>query len=136
MDQGEVRTIFTASAEQCSYHGVAHGGVLSALLDETMGWAAAFEKRIFCYAAELRVRFLQHAPPGKPLTVVGRMTTDRGRIWETEGEIRGEDGVIYARGWGKYIPMSEEQTLEVMKYLVFDDETVSREDLLPPSSSE
>ncbi|MCA1596858.1 MAG: hypothetical protein LC772_10605, partial [Chloroflexi bacterium] len=74
--------------------------------------------------------------PGVSLTVRGRLTADRGRIWETEGEITGEDGTLYARGWGKYMPMSAEQTQEVMAYLHFDSDTVPRSALAPERAPE
>ena len=48
------------------------------------------------------------------------MTTDRGRVWETRGEIVDEQGTVYARGTGKYRPLSEEQTQAVMDYLTLD----------------
>jgi uncharacterized protein (TIGR00369 family) len=127
----EVRAEFVADIFRCGYHGVVHGGVLSALLDETMGWAPAYQKRLFCYAAELRSRFLKPAPLGVKLTVCGRMTADRGRIWETEGEVRDDEGTVYARAWGKYVPMTPEQTLEVIDYLKFGEDTVSRSEISP-----
>ena len=131
IEEGEVRATFTADEHRCGFKGIVHGGVLSALLDETMGWAPAFHKRLFCYAAELRVRFLLPAPMGEPLTVRGRLTADRGRVWETEGDVAGADGTVYARGWGKYMPMTPEQTVEVIGYLHFDEETLPPSALLP-----
>jgi uncharacterized protein (TIGR00369 family) len=131
IEDDEVSTTFVADQYRCSYQGVVHGGVLSALLDETMGWAPAYQKRLFCYAAELRIRFLRPAPSGEPLTVAGRMTADRGRIWETEGEVRGADGTVYARGWGKYSPMTPEQTDDVVAMLHFDEDTVPRSQVEP-----
>lgn len=132
VDSGEVRTEFTADEHRCGFKGIVHGGVLSTLLDETMGWAPAYLKRRFCYAAELRIRFLRPAPAGEPLVITGRMKADRGRVWETEGEVRGVDGTLYARGWGKYMPMTQEQTREVIGYLHFDERTVPKSELLPP----
>ena len=136
LSEDEVRADFVADEHRCGFQGIVHGGVLSSLLDETMGWAPAYRKRLFCYAAELRVRFVQPAPAGARLRVSGRMTADRVRVWETEGEIRGEDGTLYARGWGKYMPMTPEQTVEVIRHLHFDAETVPESDLLPQSRSE
>ena len=131
VEGGEVHTTFTAEPHHCGFKDVVHGGVLSALLDETMGWVPCYQKRRFAYAAELRVRFIRHAPPGVPLTVIGRLTADRGRIWETEGEITGPDGTLYARGWGKYMPMSSGDTEEVMQYLHFGQDTVPQSRLMP-----
>jgi uncharacterized protein (TIGR00369 family) len=133
---GEVQTSFVADEHRCGFKGVVHGGVLSSLLDETMGWAPAFHKKLFCSTAELRIRFLRPAPVGQRLIVAGRMAEDRGRIWEAEGEVRGEDGTVYAKGWGKYIPMTPKQTVEVIEYLNFDEETITEAELLPQAKSD
>jgi uncharacterized protein (TIGR00369 family) len=132
---GSVRARFIADEHRCGFRGVVHGGVLSALLDETMGWAPAYAKRLFCYAAELRIRFVRPAPVDTPLIVSGSVSADRGRVWETEGEVRGEDGTLYARGWGKYMPMTPEQTLNVLDYLHFESDTVAVEALTPITSN-
>jgi hypothetical protein len=66
-----------------------------------------------------------------PLIVSGRISADRGRVWETEGEVRGENGTLYARGWGKYMPMTPEQTLDVIQHLHFDEDTVPVSSLSP-----
>ena len=129
VESDQVVTTFTADEYRCSYHNVVHGGVLSALLDETMGWAPCYQKRLFCYAAELRVRFLSPTPCGIPLTVRGWITADRGKLWETEGSVSGPDGTVYARAWGKYMPMTADQTRSVMDYLHFDEETIPREQI-------
>jgi acyl-coenzyme A thioesterase PaaI-like protein len=130
VDAGSVSTTFTPTLQHCSYQNIVHGGVLSALLDETMGWAPSYSKRLFCYAAELRVRFLKNAPAETPLIVRGWVTEDRGRICETEGVVEGPDGTVYARAWGKYVPMSPRATLNVLDFLHFSDETIPREAML------
>src|SRR3989442_145688 len=104
VEAGVVRTRFVPEADHMGYHGRVHGGVLSALLDETMGWAPCVVKKRFCVAVELVIRFLKPAPIGRPLVVEGEMTADRGRLWEARGAIRDEAGQIYARGTGKYFP--------------------------------
>src|SRR5436309_8616686 len=125
VEDGAVRTQFIPDADHMGYHGRVHGGVLSALLDETMGWAPCVLMKRFCVAVELRIRFLKPAPIGKPLIVRGEMTADRGRIWEAQGEIRDEEGQVYARGTGKYFPLSLEETQEVMDQLRLDGRRLS-----------
>ncbi|MFC1890162.1 PaaI family thioesterase [Thermodesulfobacteriota bacterium] len=109
----EARTSFTVGPHHVGYKGVLHGGITCALLDETMGWAPAFEKKQMCMLADLRVRFLEPVPVGTTVTVIGETTVDRRRVWETEGRIEGADGKVYARATGKYIVLNPDKSREV-----------------------
>jgi len=103
------------------YKNVAHGGVVSALLDETMGWAAIVfcEKHPMYVTGELTVKFLSPVPVGTEIEVRSRLVEDAGRLANCEGEIRC-GGKVCARARGKFVPMSAEGTSEVVSYLRFD----------------
>jgi len=103
----------------------AHGGVVATLLDETMGWAPAVKFGRFCVAGELNVRYLKPVPLGAPLVVRGRVTRADRRLWETTGEALGADGTVFARGRGKYFPLSETETDRIMAQLTVDGEHLS-----------
>jgi uncharacterized protein (TIGR00369 family) len=129
---------FVPHQDHCGYQDRVHGGVMAALLDEVMGWAPSVIKRRFCVAAEIIIRYLKPLPIGHPVTVRGEMTADRGRVWEARGEIVDEGGTVYARGTGKYRPLSEEQTEAVMEYLAVDGRPVTLDEALgePPAPHE
>jgi uncharacterized protein (TIGR00369 family) len=113
--EGElVVACFTPEADHQGYDDRVHGGVLSAVLDETMVWACCVRTGRFCLAAQLQVRFLRPAPIGASLAVRGEMTADRGRLWEARAEIRDGTDAVIARGAGKYFPLSEEETRAIM----------------------
>lgn len=136
-DGQRVWTNVTLSEPYMGYAGISHAGVLTAILDETMGWATAVRAGRFCMAIELNIEVRKSVPIGKEVTVTGEMTDISRRIWEGRGEIRGSDGTLYVRGRGRFIPMSREQTDEVMDMLVFDDDTIPRDVLakgLDPAS--
>jgi uncharacterized protein (TIGR00369 family) len=126
---------FVPHPDHCGYNDRVHGGVMAALLDEVMGWAPSVVKRRFCVAAEIIIRYLKPLPIGHPVTVRGEMTADRGRVWEARGEIVDELGTVYARGTGKYRPLSDEQTQAVMDYLTVDGKGITLEEALgePPA---
>jgi uncharacterized protein (TIGR00369 family) len=105
---------FVPEADHQGYDDRVHGGILSAVLDETMVWACCARTGRFCVAAELQVRFLRPAPLGASFEARGEMTADRGRLWEARAEIRDTADVIVARGSGKYFPMSEEETRAIL----------------------
>jgi len=130
-DGAKVWTRFVAKKRHMGYAGITHGGVLAALLDETMGWAPCVTSRRFCMSVEVSVEFLRPLPLGTPVIATGWPQDTRRRIWQAHGEIRGEDGVLYARGRGRYIPMTEEQTCDVVRYLTFDEGCVAPEEIAP-----
>ena len=103
------------------YKNVAHGGVVSALLDETMGWSPTVfgSTRAMYVTGELTVKFLSPVPVGEEIEVRSRLVEDAGRLAYCEGEIRC-GGKVCARAKGKFVPMSPEGTAEVIPYLRFD----------------
>jgi uncharacterized protein (TIGR00369 family) len=127
--EGEaVTTRFRPDPLHAGYPGRLHGGVIAALLDETMGWAPCVAKGRFCVAVELTVRYLKSAPPDRELIVTGRAESTEGRIWEASGEVRDDQGTLYARGRGRYFPLSEEETDAVMALLTVEGERMSLAD--------
>jgi uncharacterized protein (TIGR00369 family) len=109
-------------ASHAGYPDRVHGGILAALLDETMGWAPSVRFGRFCVAVELNVRYLKPAPVGTVLVVRGEVAGEQRRLWEAVGEVRSEAGVLYARGRGKYFPLSEAETDRVMAILTVEGE--------------
>lgn len=121
--EGEtVTTRFRPSPMHAGYPGRIHGGVIAALLDETMGWAPCVVAGRFCLAVELNVRYVKSAPPDRELLILGRATATEGRIWEAVGEVRDDDGTLYAKGKGRYYPLSLEETDAVMAVLTLNGE--------------
>ena len=122
VEGAEVRGQVALPRHMNGYRDVAHGGVLAALLDETMGWAATvFGKRHPMYVtAELTVKYVAPVPVGEKIEVHSRLIEDAGRLAYCEGEIL-HAGRACVRARGKFAPMSPEGTAEVMPYLKFHD---------------
>lgn len=125
VEDGAVTTRFRPSHLHAGYPGRLHGGVIAALLDETMGWAPCVAAGRFCLAVELNVRYVKSAPPDRELIVTGRATVTAGRIWEASGDVRDSEGVVYAKGKGRYYPLSVEETHAVMAVLTVEGEHLS-----------
>lgn len=124
-DGERVVTVFTPDTPQMGFHGRTHGGVMAALLDETMGWAPALVNRRFCVTVDLNIQYVKPLPLGTEVTVSGWVSGGSRRIWEAEGEITDSEGAVYARGKGRYVSMNDEQTRDVVEYLTFDEGCVS-----------
>lgn len=83
------------------WEGVAHGGIVSTLMDEVLAYCLNEQRPAF--TVELTVRYKKTVPVGKPLVVWARRTRMRGRLMETEGELRGPDGEVLATAVGKFL---------------------------------
>ena len=103
LDNGEVAGIFTILEEHQSYPGRMHGGVSSAVLDETIGRAIMItEPYVWAVTAELSVKYRQPVPLDTTLTCIGRITRNTRLIFEGEGEILLPDGTVAVTAKGKY----------------------------------
>jgi uncharacterized protein (TIGR00369 family) len=98
-DSGEICATVTLPEHFNGYPGVAHGGVVAAVLDETAGRAilidGGFEELMV--TAKLEVVYRRPTPTGVPLTAVGRVVRRLGERVEAEGELRLPDGTVSAR---------------------------------------
>lgn len=92
------------------WEGVAHGGVVSTLMDEILCYSLDERRPVF--TAELTVRYKKAVPVGVPLVAWGRRTQVRGRLMRAEGEIRGPGGEVLATAEGKFLrPKPDPNTL-------------------------
>ena len=107
----EVIALFTAREEHQSYPGIAHGGVSAALLDEVIGRAimAHYDQSTFGVTVDLQVKYKKPVPLDVELKVVGRITCDRGRLYEGSGELYLPDGTVAVSAQGKYLKRNLEQ---------------------------
>ncbi len=77
------------------WNGVAHGGILSTLLDESMTWGAIFLTRKFVLSKSITVNFLKPVMVGDMLRIESelnerisdREATMTGRIFNSKGEL-------------------------------------------------
>jgi acyl-coenzyme A thioesterase PaaI-like protein len=105
LDNSELLAIFKPRAEHQSYPGRLHGGIISTILDETIGRAILLESDgvVWGVTIELQVRFKKSVPLDKQLRVVGRITKNSSRFFEGDGELLLHDGTVAAEGHGKYL---------------------------------
>lgn len=95
------------------YRGIYHGGIISTLLDEVM-IKALLARGIFAVTAELTVKFKRPVRTGDKVLFTGReVSSNRGRIFCTEGKAVDEDGTLYAQAAGKYIAAGPELREEI-----------------------
>ena len=104
-DDGSIFTEVTLTEAQQGPPKHAHGGALSALLDEIMG-TACWHSGHMVLAANLSVDFRRPVPLGVPVEVRARVTDKQGRKVFTSGEIRLPDGELATSARGIFIESS------------------------------
>ncbi len=109
-EDGSVLAKFTPQDIHQGYPGRLHGGIATAILDETIGRAimVRYGEEIWGVTVELRVRFKAPVPLGQELRVIGRITRDTRRVFEGEGELLLADGTVAVVAQGKYLKLSLE----------------------------
>lgn len=89
---------------------IAHGGVISAMLDEIMAWTIICFKRIFFVTRKMDIKYIKPVLIDTPLTVKGKLGEDTGeKKIKVRGEIVNESGSILARSSAEYVALPEER---------------------------
>lgn len=112
VDGDRVYMDFTPQEQHQGYPGVMHGGLVSTMLDETVG-RSAFLQNMWVVTAKMELRFRQPVPIGQPLRVVGWITRVKGRLLEAKGQVILADGSVAVEAEGTYIELPEDRRREV-----------------------
>ena len=111
LDNGELLAVFKPREEHQSYPGRLHGGIISTILDETIGRAIMIQSEddVWGVTVDLQVRFKKPVPLDEELRVTGRITKNSSRFFEGTGELLLQDGTVAAEGHGKYLKIPLEK---------------------------
>lgn len=113
LEDGELLGEFDPLDEHQSYPGRLHGGVSSAMLDETIGRAINIsDPEAWGVTVELNVRFRKPVPTDRPVHAIGRITKDSKRLFEGSGEIVLEDGTVAVEATGRYMKLPIDKIAE------------------------
>ncbi len=101
---GEIcRTEFEAKEEHQGWNGYMHGGLIAALLDETMAWWLWFNN-ISIMTAEMTTRYSYGVPINTRLMVESWCEEEkRGRLYLMAGRIILPDGKVAVRANAKFM---------------------------------
>jgi uncharacterized protein (TIGR00369 family) len=117
-DDGRVVGRFTPEEQHQGYPETMHGGIVTALLDETLGRVAIASGR-WMVTARMDIRFRRPIPIGETLTVVGEAVSWDRRTLEARGEIRLADGQVGAEATGTFVEIPSERTENMEEALAF-----------------
>lgn len=106
LDNGELVGVFQPREEHQSYPGRLHGGLASAILDETIGRAInVADAQTWGVTIEFTAKFRKPVPLDREVRAIGRITRDSSRLFEGTGEILLEDGSVAVEAHGRYLKM-------------------------------
>ena len=110
-DANELVALINPSERHQGYPGRMHGGIATAILDETIGRSICIQKeeQIWGMTLELKTKFRKPVPLGQELKVVGRITGEGTRSFEGTGEIVLPNGEIAVSAEGKYLKVDIEK---------------------------
>ncbi len=100
---------FRPSRAHEGFAEIVHGGIVTAVLDEVMGWAL-FARGIWAVTATIEVKFRKPVAIDVATRAIGRIGRDRGRILQVSGELRREsDDLLLAQATGSFVRVPESQ---------------------------
>jgi uncharacterized protein (TIGR00369 family) len=117
-DEGRCIARFRPKPEHQGYPGQLHGGLISTLLDETMGRVLT-SQNVWAMTGRLEIKFARPVPLDQELTVVGELTRSGSRACKARGEIRLGDGTVLVEASGVYIRIPDQMVEDAKSELDF-----------------
>lgn len=106
----ELRSRVKMEARFRGWSNLIHGGILSTMLDEMMGWTVIILTGKFMLTRTMQVAFKRPVRIGAELTITGSI---KERVSEkrvlVQAEIRDEDGLVCAESEGEFALFTREQ---------------------------
>ena len=91
------------------WEGIAHGGIVTTILDEVMAWALV-ENDSWGLTARMQVEFKRPVPIGRRIRGEGRVVDVRRRIVRAEGVLLdAADGTLLATAEGTFVAAPDER---------------------------
>ena len=91
------RAEFTPTELHQGWSGIVHGGIMTCLLDEAMGYATVFAG-LNTVTASMKVRLKRMALIDEPLIITSSVTKNKRRLIETRATVSLKDGTTVAEG--------------------------------------
>ncbi len=113
------------------YPGHVHGGVISAALDESAGWACTVRSGSLYFTAELTVRFRRAVPGGVPLVLRAECLEVRRRLARGRSKIVEPGGEVLAEAEGRFFPVPAQEAERVIPELKMPGRQATPGDLSP-----
>jgi uncharacterized protein (TIGR00369 family) len=113
-DDEKIYSFVTVPASMAGWDTTVHGGILSTILDEMMGWSVIYLLGKIGVTKSMVVEFFKPVPAGQPLTAVGfiqEVVSDRQIL--VAGEIYTQQSVLCARSTGTFAAMTSQAAVRL-----------------------
>jgi acyl-coenzyme A thioesterase PaaI-like protein len=106
------------------WENMAHGGIVSTLLDEVMSWTIMYFKKTFLVTRKMEVKYIRPVLIGTPLIIKGEVMDDSKlpRI-KARAEIRDDKSNLLVRSLGEFIELPMEKLSNSAWALYFQEVT-------------
>jgi len=96
------------------WENMAHGGIVSTLLDEVMSWTIMYFKKTFLVTRKMEVKYIRPVLIGTPLVIKGEVMDDSKppRI-KARAEIRDDKNNLLVRSLGEFVELPMEKLSSV-----------------------
>ena len=112
-DESGCRTEVTLDPRFQGWEGVAHGGILSTILDEVMAWSV-IGQGTWGVTARMSVDFHRAVPVGRAIRATGTVSEANRRLFRTSGRIEdAATGELLATAAGTYLAAPPERLAEL-----------------------
>jgi acyl-coenzyme A thioesterase PaaI-like protein len=106
---GSIYADWTPQRVHQGYEGMAHGGIITSVLDEVMGWAN-YVRKLWAVTGTINVRFRKPVVIGDDLRARAWVEAVTGRKVDVRAELRRrDDDLLLAEASAIFIRVSEEQ---------------------------
>lgn len=111
-DDGGIKTDWTPARENEGFSGIAHGGIITTVLDEVMGWAV-YHRKIWAVTGKIGVSFRKPVEIGVPTVAAARIVAEQGRKLTIKADLRrAADGLLLADAEAMFIKVPEARARE------------------------
>jgi acyl-coenzyme A thioesterase PaaI-like protein len=103
------------------WQNMAHGGIVSTLLDEVMSWTILYFKRIFFVTRRMEIKYVRPVLIGVALTAKGRLTEEKRKPFiGVAADLLDDKKQILARATGDFVELAPDRLELVPKELKED----------------
>ncbi|MGA1862684.1 hotdog fold domain-containing protein [Deferribacter thermophilus] len=104
------------------FKGIVHGGIASALLDETLGWCAYVfsSAKNLCFTRMLQIKFKKSLHIKENYRIITEFVEEKRGLYTVKGYILDKNNIKYIEADGHFVEISDEKMKETIKYLLFD----------------
>jgi acyl-coenzyme A thioesterase PaaI-like protein len=111
-EDGGVWSEWTPARESEGFNGIAHGGIITTVLDEVMGWAV-YHQKIWAVTGKIAVNFRKPVVIGESTRAAARIVAENGRKLQVTADLRRfSDGQLLADAEAMFIKVPEERARE------------------------